>query len=91
MSVDTYNFKCPKCGHTEQQSEGLYLFSDECYTMLQCPQCHKVCSEKLTEAQANVNQYPKCAECGVELVKWNKNCPDCNAPMEVSSWYSDTI
>ncbi len=91
MSVDTYNYKCPKCGHIEQQSEGIYLFSDKCLTMLQCPQCHKVSSEKLTEEQIKSRIFPHCADCGVELVKWNKNCPDCNTAMTVSSWWSDTI
>lgn len=91
MSVDTYNLKCPKCGRTEQQSEGIYLFSDKCFTMMQCPLCHKVNSAELTEAQMNSNDYPKCAYCGIELVKWNKNCPDCNKAMTVSSLWSDII
>lgn len=91
MSVDTYNFKCSKCGHAERQSEGIYLFSDKCLTLLQCPQCHKVYTEELSETQIINKDYPACAECGVDLVKWNKNCPDCNTHMEVSSWYSDTI
>lgn len=57
MSVDTYNFKCPKCGHAERQSEGMSLFSDECFTMLQCPQCHKVSTEELSEVQIINKDY----------------------------------
>ena len=38
MSVDNYKYQCDHCGHTENQYEGIYLFSDKCYTTLQCPQ-----------------------------------------------------
>lgn len=91
MSVNNYIFNCPLCGHTEQQSEGLYLFSDDCYTMLQCPQCKAVRSFKLTETAFNETDYPLCQDCNTRMIEWNKSCPECGSKMEISSWYSDTI
>ena len=41
MSVDDDKYHCDYCGHTESQCEGIYLFSDKCYTMLQAMQTGK--------------------------------------------------
>lgn len=91
MSVDNYKFHCDNCGHTESQCEGIYLFSDKCYEMLQCPHCKKVNSIKLTESEINAKDYPLCPDCNVKMIEWNKTCPECGTPMKVIGWFSDTI
>ena len=57
MSVDTYKYQCDHCGHTENQCEGIYLFSDKCYTTLQCPQCKKINSILFTENATKTKDY----------------------------------
>ena len=91
MSVDNYKFTCSQCGHMESQCEGIYLFSDKCYTMLQCPQCKKVSSIQMSESLSKAEDYPYCPECDVKMVKWNRMCPECGSAMNISELVSDTI
>lgn len=91
MSVDNYKFTCPKCGHIERQREGIYLFSDKCYTMLQCPKCKEVSSIQLSEDAGRAFDYPLCPKCNLKMVEWNKTCPECGTAMNVTERTSDTI
>lgn len=91
MSVDNYKFTCPQCGHAERQCEGIYLFSDKCYTMLQCPQCNKVRSIQLSEDAIRAVDYPNCPECGVKMNEWNKTCTECGTKMRITERTTDTI
>lgn len=75
MSVDNYKYQCDNCGHTESQCEGSYLFSDKCYTMLQCSQCKKVSSISFSESTTSAKDYPLCPDCNVRMSEWNKTCP----------------
>lgn len=89
MSVNNYKYTCPGCGHEEQQAEGMYLFSDKCYYMLQCPECKKVESYQLTEEEYYLKTFPIC--CGVRMKEWSKTCPVCDIKMDEKLLYSDTI
>lgn len=91
MSVNNYQFICSVCGHVENKSEGIYLFSDKCFTMLQCPQCKKVSSILLTENATNTKDYPLCPDCNVRMSEWDKTCPQCGTKMKVTEWITDTI
>lgn len=91
MSVDNYTFMCPQCGHIEKQREGIYLFSDKCHTMLQCPKCKKVRTIQLSESETIASDYPYCHECNIKMVKWDKTCPECCTAMKVERWTTDTI
>lgn len=91
MSVDNCKYQCVHCRHTENQCEGIYLFSDKCYTTLQCPQCKKVSSILLTENATKTKDYPLCLDCNIKMIGWDKSCPECGSKMDNSSWYSDTI
>lgn len=91
MAVNRYNFQSPNCRHAEHKSESVYLFSDNCFTILQCPKCHNIISKELMESQIANKDYPKCSECHTVLVDWDKTCPICNTPIALESWYSDAI
>lgn len=91
MSVNNYQFICPQCGHVENQSEGIYLFSDKCFVLLQCPHCKKIESISLTSVETQSKQYPKCHDCHIVLVTWTKTCPICESTMKIASSYSDVI
>lgn len=91
MSVDNYTYRCLRCGHIERQCEGIYLLSDECYTMLQCPQCKRVDSIALTEDAMKALDYPPCPVCNVKMAGWNGTCPECGSAMIVTGCVTDTI
>ncbi len=91
MSVNNYQFTCSVCGHVENKSEGIYIFSDKCFTMLQCPQCKKVSSILLSEIATKAKDYPLCPDCNIKMIGWDKSCPECGSKMDNSSRYSDTI
>lgn len=91
MSVDNYKYHCDHCGHTENQCEGIYLFSDKSYTTLQCPQCKKLSSILLTENATKTKDYPLCPDCNVRMSEWDKTCPQCGTKMKVTEWITDTI
>lgn len=91
MSVNNYTFNCPECGHTEKQCEGIYLLSEDCYTILQCPKCKRIKSVRLTEIACKEKDYPLCKDCNTRMTEWDKSCPECGSKMEISSFYSDTI
>ena len=91
MSVDNYKFTCSQCGHNERQSEGNYLLSDKCYTILQCPQCKEVSSIQLSERAISAEDYPLCPDCNVNMVKWDKTCSKCGSTMNITEWITDTM
>ncbi len=91
MSVDNYKYQCDNCGHTENQREGIYLFSDKCYTMLQCPQCKKISSIQLSEDVIKAKNYPLCHDCNVRMKEWDKTCHECGTKMKVIEWITDTV
>ena len=91
MSVDNYSYKCFQCGHVENQCEGIYLMSDKCYTLLQCPQCKVVSSIQLSESAIRAENYPLCPDCNMNIVKWDKTCAEYGAIMNITEWITDTI
>lgn len=91
MSVDNYSYKCSQCGHAENQCEGIYLMSDKCHIILQCPQCKVVSSIQLSESAIRAEDYPLCHGCNVNMVKWDKTCAECGTEMKVTEWITDTI
>lgn len=89
MSLDCYTFVCSKCGHVEEQHEGMHLFESRCFYMFYCKICNKVQSLALTEEEYKTEKSPRC--CGEKMTFWDKHCSQCNEKMELKSWYSDTI
>lgn len=84
-------FKCDKCGHVEEQAEGMLLFDDNCYYMVQCVSCKKVDSVKIAIRNGFSSGFPRCECCDSEMVQWDRCCPECGQKMTEKILCSDVI
>ena len=90
MSIFCCNYKCPKCGYTiENFCAGYSMFSDRYYEGLQCPNCKKAYSVKLTTEQEDPKNFPLSECCHAKMQLWNKTCPKCGEKMEEKILYDE--
>lgn len=90
MSLFCCNYKCLHCGYTiENFFSGGRMLSDYIYEELQCTQCNKAYSVKLTPEQDRARDFPLSECCQAKMELWNKTCPKCGNKMNEKILYDE--